>query len=233
MVWELARKEYLELKSYKNKKRIGRLINMLKRYTDGSPTPATYIEFISYFSRSSMTTPFMVARAARYMSENRTLSRAFGLPFFAGAYLVFDNHIDRNLAWKALKQVENQSVQAFFAIMISGMKYHEVAIRLRLEEYDRVTGVACNEVKITPQARAYVDAQYDRAIKRGLGPSDPLFFTESKDGVVRRIGKRDIRRYNKRVLVNTGIDLYEYCLLSYRMRQYEPRRPIKIVRGGR
>lgn len=230
MTWDLVFSEIKEIKSYLNKKRTKYIIERLYDFTEGYPTPALYMEFMSKMSKEDIISPTILARMGRYVTQNRTLNDMFVLPEFVGGYVIFDKYIDRKSAWKALERVGNKSVQAYLALMVSGCKYYRVAIKTRVSEYDRQTGIVSGETRVTPMAKKYLDAQYERAIAAGLGPDDPLFYMWKEGYPMRRITKKDVRFANRQVIAETGVDLFGYGLLAYRLKFYESGQPIRIFR---
>lgn len=230
MTWDLVNEEIRSIGSTVNRRRTEIVIKKLWEFSDGAPTTPLYIEYISSLTKRKIISPEILARMGRYVRQNRTLSLKYDLATFVGGYIMFDNRIDRKLAIKALASIENKSIQAFFALLISGIKYRAHAIHLLVKEYNRETGVVKNQVKVSSLARKYLDAQYDAAIADGLGPDDPLFYMSPQGKPKRKILSRDIAFYNKRVKTQFGIDLYAYCLLFYRIRFKEENKPIRVHR---
>lgn len=230
MTWDLISEEIRGIKSTLNRRRTEIVVKKLWEFTEGKPTTPLYIEYISSLTKRRIISPDILARMGRYVRQNKTLSSKYDLAVFVGGYIRFDNRIDRKLAIKALASIENKSVQAFFALLISGIRFRSHAIHLRVDEYNRETGVVKNQVKVSAFARKYLDAQYDAAISDGLGPGDPLFYISPQGKPKRKILSRDIAFYNKRVKTQFGIDLYAYCLLFYRTRFNEEDKPIRVHR---
>lgn len=232
---DLARQEAYVIESNVNKSRTLTLISKLESFAGSHDNinAATYIEFMSYLLDSKKATPGYVMRVARYLYTNSVLRNAYGIPFFAGGYVILSKLIDRTLAWELLARIENPSVQAWLALMISGFRHYKNAHKVSVDGYSTSTGVARfrdHAIKVHGTGKMYLDAQYNRAIGRGLSGSDPLFFIDLPSGKYRRITMTDITLECKRVKVKTGYDLLEYALVAGRTQGYEADKHIKLRR---